>query len=385
MREEMPPRPRLPSLTGLRAVLALIVLLAHAVVAPNFFGARGSHWLALTLPPATVTMSCFFVLSGFVVTWKYQPGDSAREFWRRRFWKIYPNHVLALAATVAILVFVTARPLPGFSGENSPRAAILQLLLLQDWTLDGRVIGSFNAPAWSLSCEVFFYAMFPLLIQIVRKVPDGSLRYAWWMLAAATVAIPLAFIAISGPVYGEILSSDDRVWSSYALPPARFFEFALGVVTARLMLTDGWPRLSRTAIIMPLVVSCVLVPILPLQCLLGGTFAAPIALVVAGLALADLEGRTGRLAGPIPTAVGEASYALYITQAPILMIGTYAIGTGRVFPWWVCLLLIVAFMASSLVVGLAVYRYFEVPIMRRWSRPQRSGTPQEARSISLRR
>ncbi|MCX4820921.1 acyltransferase [Streptomyces sp. NBC_01142] len=367
--------PTLPSLTGLRWALAFIALLAHALVAPNFFTGTLKTLALMTLPPGTAAMSGFFVLSGFLLTWKHRPGHGARAFWRRRFWKIFPNHVLCLGIVVAIYVFVTPRPLPDLVGENSLRAAVLQLFLVQNWIPDWRVIGSFNIPAWSLSCEAFFYAMFPLLIIAVRKIPDSRLRHAWWVLAATTLVMPLVPVAMHGLVYGDPLGLDDNsLWFSYFLPPVRLPEFAIGVVTARLVQTGRWPRLSRTAITVPLVVSVALMPVLPLQCLFGGTFTAPVALVVAAVALADIDGRTGRLARPVPMALGESSYALYLVQTPILMIGLYLLGANRAYSLWESVLLTLAYMVISVLIGLVVYRYVEAPLVRRWSEPRRPRT-----------
>jgi peptidoglycan/LPS O-acetylase OafA/YrhL len=40
-----------------------------------------------------------------------------------------------------------------------------------------------NPPSWSLSSELLFYALFPLLIVPIRKIRDGML----WTWAAAMV------------------------------------------------------------------------------------------------------------------------------------------------------------------------------------------------------
>ena len=359
---------RLPSLTGLRWALACIALLAHAVVASDFFRGTLRTLAYATLPPGTAAMSGFFVLSGFLLTWKYRPGHGARSFWRRRFWKIFPNHVLCLAAVVAIYVFLTPDPLPDLAGENSPRAAVLQLFLVQNWVPDPGLIGSFNIPTWSLSCEAFFYAVFPLLVLLVRRCPDGGLWRLWWVLGAATVALPWVPVAVQGLAHGDPLRlGNNSLWFSYFLPPVRLPEFALGVVTARLIQTGRWPRLSRTVITAVLVVSGALMTVLPLQCLFGGTFTVPVTLVVAAVALADLDGRTGRLARPAPMLLGESSYALYLVQAPVLMIGLYLLDIGRPVPVGKALLLVVAYMVICVLLGLMVFRYFEVPLVQRFS------------------
>ncbi|MFF8392679.1 acyltransferase family protein [Streptomyces sp. NPDC016172] len=375
----------LPSLTGLRWVLASIALVSHAVLIPSFFTGSLRTLAYATLPPGTAAMSGFFVLSGFLLTWKYRPGHGARAFWRRRFWKIFPNHALFLGIVVVIYVF-TARALPDIVGENSLRAAILQLFLVQNWVPDWGVIGSFNIATWSLSCEAFFYAVFPLLVLAVRKCPDGRLWHLWWAFGAATVVLPWIPVALQGLAHGDPLRlGNDSLWFSYLLPPVRLPEFALGVVTARLVQTGHWPRLSRAVIAMPLALSAVLIPVLPLQCLFGGTFTMPVTLVVAAVALADIDGRTGRLARPIPTTLGESSYALYLLQVPVAMIGLYLLDVRRPVPVAEAVLLTVAYMVVCVLLGLLAYRYFENPLVRRFS-VRRGGrgvpTPLAAKAVA---
>ncbi|MCP3819379.1 acyltransferase [Streptomyces sp. A3M-1-3] len=362
-------------MTGLRWALAFVALLAHAVVAPDLFTGTLRTLAYATLPPGTAAMSGFFVLSGFLLAWTYRPGHGARAFWRRRFWKIFPNHALCLGIVVAIYLFVTPQPLPDLVGENSLRAAVLQLFLVQNWVPDWGVIGSFNIPTWSLSCEAFFYVVFPLLALAVRKCPDSRLSHAWWALAIATVVLPWIPVAVHGLAHGDPLRLDDNsLWFSYFLPPVRLPEFALGVVTARLVQTGRWPRLSRTVIAVPLAVSAALMPVLPLQCLFGGTFTVPVTLVVAAVALADIDGRTGRLARPVPMALGESSYALYLVQAPVLMIGLYLLDLDRPVPVGESVLLIVAYMVICVLLGLVVFRFFEAPLVSRFSVPRRRRT-----------
>ena len=40
-----------------------------------------------------IAVSLFFILSGFVLTHSARAPESARAFWLRRFFTIYPNHL----------------------------------------------------------------------------------------------------------------------------------------------------------------------------------------------------------------------------------------------------------------------------------------------------
>lgn len=113
----------------------------------------------------------FFVVSGFVIARQYQSrvGDAAstgRFLWRR-IARIYPLHLATLAFYV-ILAFalhfgVTRTDNPArYPFSDLPA----QLLLLH--AFDGERL-TFNFPSWSLSAEMFCYALFPIVAAITAR------------------------------------------------------------------------------------------------------------------------------------------------------------------------------------------------------------------------
>ena len=113
----------------------------------------------------------FFVVSGFVIASQYlgRVGDSqsiGRFLWRRLA-RIYPLHLATLLFYVILnlaLHFGVART------DNPARYPFSdlpgQLLLLR--AIDGARL-TFNFPSWSLSAELFCYALFPLLAMAVTR------------------------------------------------------------------------------------------------------------------------------------------------------------------------------------------------------------------------
>jgi peptidoglycan/LPS O-acetylase OafA/YrhL len=89
----------LPSLTGARFIAAVLVFLFHSMAVYPLVS-PGAHRTQTTLfsPAGFTGVTFFFVLSGFVLTWAMRPNDTAARFWRRRFFKIYPTHLLTFAA-----------------------------------------------------------------------------------------------------------------------------------------------------------------------------------------------------------------------------------------------------------------------------------------------
>ncbi len=368
----MPDEPmpaRLPSLTSLRFLLALGVVLCHMASMSAIFHGSTQRALIVTEPIATSAVSGFFVLSGFVLTWAHTPGDPARAFWRRRFWKIVPNHVLGWTMALAFFAVAAAAPPLTMPVEHSAGAEVADLFLVQNWVPHASWFFSLNTPSWSLSCEAFFYALFPALLALALRIPARLLGRVWTSLALTVIALPLISTTISGHMLYDWLPINERsMWFIYILPPVRLPEFLLGIVTARLLRTGGWPRLSWRVRYAPLVLAFALLPVLPSQFALGSAMAVPLAPVIAGLARSDAEGRTRRMARPALVSLGEASYALYITHWTVLLTVRQLLGVHRTFSLWAGLPIVLALIAGATALARLVYRHYETPLMRRFAR-----------------
>src|SRR6476661_11002704 len=143
----------LRSLTSLRFFAAALVVMHHiSVFAP------GLGVIGLLTPSGYVGVTFFFVLSGFVLTYSWNADDRAPRFYRRRFARVYPVHLLFL-----VVGMVPALGNPYWS------ALPANLTLLQAWSPNEMVSRSFSGVSWSLSCELFFYATFPMLIGLLAR------------------------------------------------------------------------------------------------------------------------------------------------------------------------------------------------------------------------
>ncbi|WP_255771713.1 acyltransferase family protein [Pseudarthrobacter sulfonivorans] len=207
----------LPTLTSLRAFAALLVFIYHLEAAG-----------VINFPPARLGytgVAFFFVLSGFVLAWGYRPDFSTSRFYLRRVARVYPSHI---AMWLVVLL------LPNPNGSHGPLAAILNLLLLQAWPPSLDYAFSLNGVAWSLSCEIGFYAAFPLIVRFLGRL---NVR-AMWIVAFGAFAISSVFVIASS---GESASAAVAALH-YVNPIIRLPEFMLGVVAA-LAIRSGWrPR-----------------------------------------------------------------------------------------------------------------------------------------------
>src|SRR5579872_2550251 len=159
-------RHHLPALTGLRFALAIWVILHHLT-------GRGmllAQWAGM-LPDAAqsllhggyLAVQTFFLLSGFVLAQSYATTRWNRpnlmRFAAARFARIYPTYLVSLILVSWFAFQFLLKP--GRSVAQKTFVLGNYAFLLQGWT--GSLSVGWNTPAWSLSCEFFFYLCFPIL------------------------------------------------------------------------------------------------------------------------------------------------------------------------------------------------------------------------------
>src|SRR5262249_18879393 len=149
-------KPELPALTGSRFYAALIVFLSHAPLIPGMERMAGGK---LIFNSGVVGVACFFVLSGFILTYNYEAtfrdGVGRSSYFRfvwDRWTKIYPVHFLMLLVAIPLQIKSPNLPLDW-------RAVPFHALLAQCWWPVARptFYQYLNVPSWSISCEWFFY------------------------------------------------------------------------------------------------------------------------------------------------------------------------------------------------------------------------------------
>ena len=184
-------KPALPALTGIRSLLALIIMLFH-------FTPSGLTWAAhprFTLYPLInigyVFVSFFFVISGFILYYNYaeRPGGvNPKDFWVARASRLYPVYLLTMLVSIPMLAIEwNARPHTQFV-----MGVITTPLLIQGFF--PRLATFWNTVSWTLSCEVALYLLFPWLVKIKlpRSVPKLiAMGVGFWLLGMLPHAIYL--------------------------------------------------------------------------------------------------------------------------------------------------------------------------------------------------
>lgn len=157
------------------------------------------HGLYALIRAGYMAVATFFVLSGVVFARTYAgtrwTSGNLLRYGVARLARIYPVYLLSLAVVAPIIL---ANRTPGrglFVGAYA--------LLLQGWL--GPIPVNWNTPAWALSCEMFFYLIFPLAALLVpratwRTTLIGAaaaccLTRALWALGVSDNLKPLIHLA----------------------------------------------------------------------------------------------------------------------------------------------------------------------------------------------
>ena len=349
------PRPaRLPSLTGLRFIAAFAVFGFHVHTGGLVDEGPIGTAFAWVFDRGAAGVSFFFILSGYVLAWSARPDDTAAQFWRRRAAKIYPNH---LATWVIALVGVMAT-----GAALSVTIAVSNVLLIQAWSPDADVYFGMNTVSWSLACELFFYALFPVLYHGLKRLPGRAL----WPAALGAMALILLV-----PVAAQALPETHRYWAIWVLPVARLPEFALGMVLARVVLSGRWPALAIWHTVVLTAVAYVVSRWLPWDFRIVASTAIPLALLIAAVGASDAINRQSFLRSRWAVWLGEISFAFYLLHHLCLRLIAKAVGTEH--SALVELAVAMAALGITVVLSWLLYRYLETPAMRRLANPRRAG------------
>ncbi|NYF11666.1 peptidoglycan/LPS O-acetylase OafA/YrhL [Leifsonia sp. AK011] len=296
-----------------RASAALYVVAHHVVNVPGPIGVVFSFGQEAVL--------VFFLLSGFVIFANEKSRvSSPAGYFLRRLRRIYPPIVLAMLVSLALWALGYIASEPTWESAVGTLASLQDISFLKPGVIVDPFLG--NDPLWSLSYEVFFYAIFP------------AVMIAWRRSERATrMAVPgLAVLA-----YVTYLLAPNH----FSLVGAYFLVWWLGAMLANAYLND---TLSMKSLAPELLGQGVLVAAALAGVALYGYNGLGffpflmvrhfvIALVLTAVLLvptirSGLSRMCMRIAGP-GAAVASISYGIYVMHYP-LMVQTRPTGLGIV-------------------------------------------------------
>lgn len=316
---------RVASLTGVRAVAAILVVGTHAAYTTGKY----THGYAGSLGSRMeIGVPIFFVLSGFLLFRPWvratafdRPTPSVGRYTWHRLRRIMPAYAVTVALAYLIYHYRTAGPNPGHNWIGLLR----NLTLTQIYT-DNYMFGYLHqglTQMWSLAVEVAFYVVLPplayvLLVWLCRRQWRPVVLLAGLAAAAAITPAWLTLVHT-----GDLLPDGARLWL-----PAYLAWFFAGMVLA--VLQEMGVRCYGFVAI-PLALICYLIASTPLAgepttspaklseaLVKAGFYAVIAALAVAPLALGN-HGLYARLLASRPMVwLGEISYEIFLVHLVLM-------------------------------------------------------------------
>jgi peptidoglycan/LPS O-acetylase OafA/YrhL len=378
------PKNHFKPLTSLRFFAAMHVLAFHNHLDRLMDFPGGIRSIIRT---GYVSVSLFFVLSGFILAYTYH-GDredaslDRRSFWVARLARIYPVYFVGL---------LLAAPFVFWAHFNSDRPAwsVFKILALggscgtltQSWIPPLAV--DWNAPGWSLSAEAFFYLIFPFVSPWIWRWNQRQTVMALAGLWLLSLCLPALCCCAVIPGFSDCPATvaPSTGWLAKLVafnPLLRFPEFLLGIALCRLFVLKRQSRLPTSSPagkhFLPGLALIGIIGVLgcgswiPYPYLHNGLLDILFAGLIYGLA--DIDSRSGLaktparlLSMPILVLLGEASYAVYILHVPLRkwMYQILEWLNPNVHP---SMALFVAYTLMTLGVSILVFKLIEEPARR---------------------
>lgn len=325
---------------GLRAVAVIPVVLFHAD--------------RTVMPGGFVGVDIFFVISGFLITGLcLKPQFSLKEFWVRRCRRILPAYFATMTVT-AVLSLIVLLPHDLIDSGNAMLAGLAFLQNFVFWKDTNYFSPSLETNpflhTWSLAVEWQFYLVWPIVLMAFA----GRGRAIWWITAFVFI------VTLAASTVGAIY----RPTPTFYLMPFRVWEFLCGGLVAMLIPAanrhGGWlPTLSAAG---GLVLIGISLATFDSQTVFPGASAllpcvGTAAILWGGLALPG--NRVNRWLSTAPMRIiGQASYSIYLVHWPLIVLTRYVLVEHE--PLWVTL----ALVAASFLLGIASWRFIEMPLRK---------------------
>jgi peptidoglycan/LPS O-acetylase OafA/YrhL len=333
---------RVASLTGIRAVAALLVMLTHAAYTTGNY----THgYVGLMYSRMEIGVPIFFVLSGFLLfgPWVKSlasggPSPSVRRYAWHRVRRIMPAYAVTVIAAYLVYHFRTAGPNPGHTWMGFLRNLSLTQIYTDHYLFSYLHQGL--TQMWSLAVEVAFYVVLPLLAYLLVVV---LCRRRWRPVLLLT---GLAGLALLTPAWLILVHTTDLLPDGARLWLPTYLSWFIGGMMLAVLQSMGARAYAMASV--PLAVACFFIVSTPIggdpttspaelrEALVKVAFYAVIAtLMVAPLALGDSGLYAKFLASRPMVFLGEISYEIFLIhlltmELVMVEIVHYPIYTGSV-------------------------------------------------------
>ena len=312
---------KLNNLTVARFFAALLIVFHHAANVLQDPNVVSQAWLRMFFSNGYVGVTFFFILSGFVISassldkLRSPSFAAATTFFLRRLVRIVPVWLFLSLPFVLPDLLAGSMSLPLFQ----------YLTFTQSWSADINVAHGYLAVAWTLSCEMFFYAMFPLTAFVIERL-QTRIRHVGAILILVALLSPLCayllFVFVPSLASLDMMDPNGPHRWLCRNPAVRFSEFLLGIGLFICLRQYGdqlcRPRQSwvwRSALIVSMSMLVVLMSNLAVSAItLTLAYIVPFGLIVFSLAAIETGEEPISFRAPYLLLLGEGSYSLYLVH-----------------------------------------------------------------------
>ena len=336
---------RIEQLTFTRFIAAVAVVIFH-------FGREVFPFQHPILQPlvlsANIGVSYFFILSGFVMIIAYnkQPNIDYKQFYISRIARIFPAFLVSIFLML-IYFFLIGK-------DVETKNIILQILLIHAWIKEFCL--SLNFPSWSLSVEILFYVLFPVLFNFFYKPVKKQRLYSFILLF--WIVSQIIFIVVQ---HSAQIQPENKKYLLY-FPLFHLNEFFAGNMLG-LFLTSKTFRfksslLSLTDFILLLFLLHSSIP----SVYFHNGLLAPVFCLLIFLISTDYWLLSSIFKHKYLVLLGEISYGLYIYQLPVYKLSMFFFRKVLKLPqtdvlFFICLLILI-------VTSYVSYKYIETPSVK---------------------
>jgi peptidoglycan/LPS O-acetylase OafA/YrhL len=335
---------RVDSLTGIRAVAAILVMLTHAAYTT---GKYNFGYAGLIYSRMEIGVPIFFVLSGFLLfspwvrsTAQGRDGPSVRRYAWHRVRRIMPAYVVTVLAAYLLYHFRTAGPNPGHTWLGLFRNLTLTQIYTDDYLFSYLHQGL--TQMWSLAVEVSFYVALPVLASFLLVVLCRR------QFRPTRLMVGLAALACITPAYLVLVHTTHWLPDGAQLWLPTYLAWFIGGMMLAVLRETGAAAYAMVCV--PLSIVCYLIASTPIagapttspselrEGLAKAAFYAVIAtLTVAPLALGNRGWYAEFMASRPMVFLGEISYEIFLIHLvtmELVMVEVlhYPIYTGSM--WW---------------------------------------------------
>jgi peptidoglycan/LPS O-acetylase OafA/YrhL len=227
----------IPALTGVRAMAAYLVFISHFCYV---FDGSFPHIIQRFLGEFHIGVSIFFVLSGFLITFRYYnsfhlTADWFKQYLKNRVARIYPMYFLLTIAAFTYY-FITKDPSITKGSGNPIALMFLNITFIRGFFYQFWDTGI--AQGWSLTVEECFYFSAPIIFLIAKKYNKFYIQPVVITLFAIIMVLIFSHVNWHG-FFGNFTFV--MLFTFFG----RCFEFFVGVQLARHVIKNGFTRTKK--------------------------------------------------------------------------------------------------------------------------------------------